>query len=303
MLRIPVITGPTAVGKTDFSLQVAEDVNGEIISADSRQVFRELSIGTAKPRGRELSRVPHHFVNERSLEQPFSAGIFAREANERIRQILNRGRIPIVVGGSTLYIYALQKGLSGIPDIPPYVRKELQHRLLSAGIKVLLEELHQVDPTTARRLDPTRSQHIVRALEVYHHTGTPLSEFHKEKEKPLFQFRTLVLYRDRDELYARIDRRVDRMLGAGLLDEVKNVLAAGYDPSLNALQTIGYREVIAHLSGDCGYDRMRALIQRNTRRYAKRQLTWFRRFPEYDWHPATAAYSALKAALMGPEEV
>ena len=276
-----VLTGPTAVGKTTLSLDIAERLGAEIISVDSRQIYRELTIGTAKPGAEELARVPHHFIDELDLGSPFSAGAFARQAYARIRDILSRGRVPLMVGGSTLYLHALQFGLADIPPVPSDVRARLEERILKEGAEVLFAELQQRDPVTVATLDPTKTQRLIRALEVLYATGRPLSAYLAEQQPPPFRFKVVVLTRDRAALYDRIDQRVDAMLDRGLLDEVRGLLHR--DPSLNALQTIGYQEPLAYLRGEIAYDEMVRLIKRNTRRYAKRQWTWFRRYPEYRW--------------------
>ncbi len=278
------ITGPTAVGKTALSLALADRLDGEIISADSRQVYRELTIGTAKPSPEELCQAPHHFVDERSVfDPPFSAGAFAEEANRRIRAIRARGRYPLVVGGSTLYIHALQHGLADVPEVPSTVRARIEERLEREGVEALYAELEAVDPRQAARMDPTKTQRLVRALEVYHGTGRPLSDYYDDQPEPPFSYRTVVLYRDRQRLYRRIEERVDHMLERGLLDEVQALLDKGVDPTRQPLRTIGYREPIQYLRGEIDYDEMVRLVKRNTRRYAKRQLTWFRRYEDYTW--------------------
>lgn len=296
------ITGPTAVGKTELSLEVAEQLNAEIISADSRQVYRELTIGTAKPDPAALERVPHHFISERSLQDPFSAGTFANEANERIRAILDRDRYPLVVGGATLYLHALQYGLADIPDVDDDIRTWLNRRLDEEGPEVLYDELEEVDPEQAKNADPTKTQRVIRALEVYHGTGKPLTYYYENQPEPPFTFDTIVLNRDRERLYDRINRRVDRMLEEGLLDEVRTVMEIeGIRLDQPPLSTIGYREPIQYLRGEIDYDEMVRLVKRNTRRYAKRQLTWFRRYDEYTWREASETTSEellshLKAA-------
>lgn len=278
------IAGPTAVGKTELSLEVAEALDAEIISADSRQVYKELTIGTAKPSPEVQQRVPHHFIGERTLKDPFSAGTYAEEANERIRSILDRGRRPLIVGGATLYLHALQYGLADIPDVDDSVREWLEDRLDEEGPEALFDELQEVDPKQAEKADPTKTQRVIRALEVYHGTGKPLTYYHENQPEPPFSFTTLVLNRDRDELYNRINERVDHMLEQGLLDEVREVMDIdGVALDEPPLSTIGYREPIQHLRGEIDYDEMVRLVKRNTRRYAKRQLTWFRRYDEYNW--------------------
>jgi len=285
---IPTIAGPTAVGKTDLSLDVAQELGAEIVSVDSRQIYEELTIGTAKPSPEVRKHVPHHFVGERSVESPISAGDFADQANERIRDILDRGRTPLVVGGATLYLHALQYGLADIPEVDDEVRDWLEDRLEHEGPEALYEELQEVDPTQAEKNDPTKTQRVIRALEVYHGTGKPLTYYHDNQPEPPFSYTTVVMNRDRDRLYDRINRRVDRMLEAGLLDEVRDVMEID-DVQLDEppLSTIGYREPIQYLRGDIEYEEMVRLVKRNTRRYAKRQLTWFRRYDEYTWMDAS----------------
>lgn len=283
------IAGPTAVGKTDLSIQVAEALDAEIVSADSRQVYKELNIGTATPDDDLLQQVPHHFINERSLHEPFSAGGYAQEANDRIRDILSRGKTPIIVGGATLYLHAVQCGLADIPDVDDEVRQQLETRLEDEGKEALYEELKRVDPSQAEKADPTKTQRVIRALEVYHGTGKPLTYYYENQPEPPFTYTTIVLNRDREKLYDRINRRVDRMLDAGLMDEVRDVMEIeGVRLDEPPLSTIGYREPIQYLQGEIDdFDEMVRLVKRNTRRYAKRQLTWFRRYDEYTWTEAS----------------
>lgn len=284
-----ILTGPTAVGKTSLSLELAERLDAEILSADSRQIYRELVIGTAKPTPEERARVPHHFIDELDLGTPFSAGEFARQAYDRIRDIVGRGRRPLVAGGSTLYLHALQYGMADIPPVPLDVRRRIEARLVEEGPDHLFDELNRIDPASAATLDATKTQRLVRALEVYHGTGRPLSSYHEDQPPPPFTFRVIVLKRERPALYARINQRVDQMLERGLLDEVRGLLKRGVNPAEQALRTIGYQEPIAHLHGEIDYGEMVRLIKRNSRRYAKRQLTWFRRYPDYQWIPADTA--------------
>ncbi|PSQ95755.1 MAG: tRNA (adenosine(37)-N6)-dimethylallyltransferase MiaA [Bacteroidetes bacterium SW_9_63_38] len=284
---ILTITGPTAVGKTEMSLDVAETLDAEIVSVDSRQVYEELTIGTAKPPPSAQERVPHHFIGERSLHEPLSAGDYADAANKRIRTILDRGHRPLVVGGATLYLHALQFRLADIPDVDDAVRNRLEQRLDEEGKEALYEELQEVDPVQAEKNDPTKTQRVIRALEVYHGTGKPLTYYHENQPEPPFSYTTVVLNRDRQKLYDRINQRVDRMLDSGLLDEVRAVMDIdGVQLDEPPLSTIGYREPIQHLRGEIDYDEMVQLVKRNTRRYAKRQLTWFRRYDEYTWMDA-----------------
>ncbi len=280
---ILALIGPTAVGKTTLSLTLTERLGGEIVSADSRQVYRGLTIGTAKPSPEELARVPHHFIDELDLDEPFSAGRFAEAATERIEAILNRDKVPLVAGGSTLYLEALMHGLAEIPETTAATRDRLMARLRDEGSEVLYRELERLDPASAATMDATKTQRVVRALEVLHDTDRPLSYYHTHRTPPRFRFTPVVLTRPRADLYERINRRVDQMLEAGLLDENRRLLDAGVSPSLNPLRTIGYREPLAHLRGEIEYDEMVRRLKQNTRRYAKRQLTWFRRHDTYRW--------------------
>jgi tRNA dimethylallyltransferase len=284
------IAGPTAVGKTEQSLAVADALDAEIVSVDSRQVYEEINIGTATPSADVLDRAPHHFINERTLHESFSAGEFADAANERIRSIRQRGKTPLLVGGSTLYVHALQEGLADIPDVDDAVRDELEDRLETEGAEALYEELQDVDPVQAEKADPTKTHRVIRALEVYHGTGKPLTYYHENQTPPPFTYVTVVLNRDREKLYERINERVDRMMEAGLLDEVRQVMEIdGIALDEPPLSTIGYREPIQHLRGEIDRDEMIRLVKRNTRRYAKRQLTWFRRYDHYHWLDAAEA--------------
>lgn len=279
---IYVLTGPTAVGKTALSLELADRLNAEIVSCDSRQVYRELTIGTAKPTAEELAAVRHHFIDELSLTEPFSAGIFAREAEARVHAIHARGRRALVTGGSTLYLEALVHGLADVPETSPDTRAHLTDRLNREGADTLYAELRAVDPASAATMDATKTQRVVRALEVFHDTGTPLSDYHAAVQPP-FDARVVVLHRPREELYSRINARVDAMLEAGLIEENRALLAEGFAPDLNPLRTIGYREPMAFLRGEIGHDEMVRTLKQNSRRYAKRQLTWFRRRESYQW--------------------
>ena len=282
-MAILALIGPTAVGKTAISLPVAEHLNAEIISADSRQVYKHLDIGTAKPSAEELRRVPHHFVNELELETPYSAGLFAKRANARIHRILNSGRTPLIVGGSTLYLQALLHGLSPVPAADASLRRKLEQRLEKEGSNALYEEFKAIDEASAASIDPTKTQRIVRALEVYYQTGRPISSFHHEVTLSQFKYNIKILTMNREHLYERINFRVDQMLNAGLIDEVKKLKSKGYTTALPALKTIGYQEVFAFLGGAITREEMIRLIKRNTRHYAKRQLTWFRRYAPHHW--------------------
>jgi tRNA dimethylallyltransferase len=277
-----VLTGPTAVGKTGVSLELAERTGAEIVSADSRQVYRGLDIGTAKPSAEERARVRHHLVDELDVGEPWSAGRFAEAANGRIREILARGRVPLVVGGSTLYLEALVHGLAEVPPGDPEVRRALTAQVAADPV-ALFEELRRVDPQGAETLDPTKSQRLVRALEVFRTTGRPWSSFFEARQPPPYRYRVVVLTREREELYRRIERRVDEMIERGLVEENRRLLEDGHRLDTNPLRTIGYQEPLAFLEGQISFEEMVRRLKRNTRRYAKRQLTWFRRRAEYEW--------------------
>ena len=280
---IPIISGPTAVGKTAVTIHLARRLSAEIISAESRQVFRLIDIGTAKPTRADRARVPHHFIDELDLDESFSAGVFASSAEDRISQVLSCGRLPIVTGGSMLYLHALIAGLADIPKVSPEIRSRLNERLRNEGPLSLYEELVSVDPDFAGTLDPSKSQRIIRGLEVFYGTNEPLSAHFNTNRKPRFKYSIYILTRDRKKLYADIDQRVRDMVARGLVDEVRRVGESGYGEACNALRTIGYKEVFAHLKGESSVNEMIWLIQRNTRRYAKRQLTWFRKYSHAIW--------------------
>lgn len=280
---IPIIAGPTAVGKTSTSLSVALARNAEIISADSRQIYREFSIGTASPTREDCRLVRHHFVREIGIGDDFSAGIFASRVFGRIGSIANRGHNVLVTGGSTLYVHALIHGLSDIPAVDPEFRIALNQRLQKEGSTVLFDELVRVDPDFAETLDSSKSQRIIRGLEVFLGTGTPLSHFHTPPPDQGYRFKLFVLYRDRKILYERINLRVETMIKSGLLEELQNILKSGFDVSDNAFRTIGYQELIPVLDGEYSLQDGIELIKRNSRRYAKRQLTWYKRYENALW--------------------
>ena len=279
-----LLVGPTAVGKTGLSLPLAEKLAGEIVAADSRQVYRYMDIGTAKPTREEQQRIPHHFIDIRDPDQYYSAGEYGREARRCIEDLLAQGRQPVVVGGSGFYISALVDGLFAPKISDPEVKIRWRQRIDEQGLPAVFHYLQQVDPITAARLHANDAQRMVRALEVYELTGRPISDFHKGQEEPARFTPVFVgLTRPRHELCRRIEQRVDAMLAAGLVEEVKNLQERGYGPGLNALQTVGYQEVFQYLAGQIDYRRMTDLIKIHSRRYAKRQMTWFRRDSRIQW--------------------
>ncbi len=271
-----ILVGPTASGKTAISLLLAKKLDAEIISADSRQMYKYMDIGTAKPTIGERKRIKHHFVDERTPENDFNAGDFGKLGREIIDEILSRNKVPIVVGGSGLYIQSLVEGFYEGPSANKTIRAELSKRMELEGGVSLLSELKKIDPVSASNMLPSNSHRIIRALEVYQLTGVPMSKHQSSKIEIDFVPCFAGLQWERKKLYDRINRRVDWMFEQGLLDEVKLLIQRGYNSSINALKTVGYKEVFEHLEGITTYERMVELIKQNSRRFAKRQLTWFR---------------------------
>lgn len=283
MLRAVVIIGPTAVGKSEVGLVLAERWGGEIVSADALQAYRGLEIGTAKPSVEERRRVRHHLVDFLDPEEPYSAGQFAERARGAIEEISARGAVPIVVGGSGLYLRALLEGLAPIPPVPVDVRRRIEARLAAEGLPALRRELARVDPAAAARIadgDPQRTQ---RALEVFEATGRPLSSWWREAAELAVPAQVFGLTLPRALLYDRIAGRVRRMVEMGWVDEVERLLRSGISRTCPAFQAIGYREVARHLDGEWPVEETVEVIVRRTRHYAKRQMTWFRRMPDVVW--------------------
>lgn len=281
-----VVVGPTAVGKTDFCVQLARHFSTDILSMDSRQLYKELSIGTAKPTPEEQGGVPHHFIDSHSILEEYNAGKFEADAKGLLQTLFKTHQVVIATGGSGLYVRALCEGLDEMPEILPGVREELTQRLEQVGLESLVTQLQLLDPTYAAQVDTQNPQRVIRALEVCLSSGLPYSSFRagskgREQEYTLIK---IGLNRDREELYARINQRMDQMLDQGLLDEVKRVLPYREH---QALQTVGYTELFHYLDGLYSYEEAVRLLKRNSRRYAKRQLTWFTRDPEITWfHPS-----------------
>jgi tRNA dimethylallyltransferase len=277
------IAGPTAVGKTALCVQLAQHFHTEIVSADSRQFFRELSIGTAKPTPEEMQGVPHHFIDSHSIREDYSAGRFAADCLTLLANLFQKFPLVILTGGSGLYVQAVTDGLDELPSVPPEFRAQLHAELAAHGLPHLVAELAETDPVAYARIDQQNPQRVVRALEITRATGRPFSSFHRggpPPENPLFRNVKVALTREREALYQRINLRVEHMLAAGLLDEVKSVLPYRHH---HALQTVGYQEIFGYLDGEYDWPEAVRLLQRNTRHYAKRQLTWLRRDPAYQW--------------------
>ena len=297
--REPVvaIVGPTCSGKTRIAVELARSIRGEIVSADARQAFKLLDVGTAKPTTSEMRDIPHHLVSFLSLEDEISAGVYAKLARDAVEEIFARGRRPIIVGGSGLYIRAIADGLFDAPDVKREVRAELRNRLHEEGAEKLLAELKEVDPDTAKGLLHQNYKRILRALEIYYSSGKRISDLQEDfPSRPNFDTVQFGIIVERQELYRRIEKRVDEMISNGLVEEVKGILKKGFDPSLNSLQTVGYRETIEYLNGGIKFEEMVDLIKMNTRRYAKRQMTWFKKDNRIIWIDSTAR-DAADAAL------
>lgn len=268
-----VIAGPTAVGKTALAIDLAKHLGCPVISADSRQFFREMSIGTAKPTAEEMQDVPHEFVGHIGIRDSYNAGQYERDAIARIEALFNDHQQLILVGGSGLYINAILHGVDEFGEIPLEIREKLNDDYRNKGIGYLQEQLKQLDAVYYAQVDLNNPQRLIRALEVCLHSGKPYSSFRsKEKKARSFGVIPLLINTDRETLYERINRRVDLMMANGLLDEVKGLYPY---KQLNALNTVGYKELFDFLDGKLPLEEAVALIKQNTRRYAKRQLTWF----------------------------
>ena len=281
MPTLRIILGPTAVGKTDYAIAEALRVGSPVVSCDSRQLYRELRIGVARPDDAQLAAVPHYFIADRSISEPCSAGAYELEALQLLEKLFRDHETVVMAGGSGLYIDALCNGLDDFPDADPELRAQLSERLRTEGVAALRADLRVLDPETYATIDPANGQRIVRALEVTIATGRKYSSFktHSAKERPFTIVKT-GLKRPRPELYARIDARVDRMMEEGLLEEARALLP---HRSLPALNTVGYKELFDYFDGRYDLAEAVRLIKRNTRHYAKKQLTWWARDPSIHW--------------------
>ena len=288
------IMGATASGKSSLALELAECLNGEIVNADALQVYRGLDIGTAKPSQADRTRVPHHLVDILEPSEQFSAGAFARLARQVIKEIDARGKQVFLVGGSGFYLKALLDGISPVPGVDPAIREGLRHRLQAEGLTALRSELESTDPESASRIDAGDSQRISRALEVIYGTGVPLSKWQSQKpsENVAIDSCRIGLTLPRALLYDRIALRVRAMIRAGWVDEVKTLLDLGLSPDLPAFQAIGYRQLVTHLLESSPLEGVVEEIIGSTRRYAKRQLTWFRNDPRISWFSAEEEWVA-----------
>ena len=280
-----VILGPTAVGKSRVAIEIAKRLETEILTADSRQVYRGMDVGTDKPPLAAREGIAHHLLDLVNPDEPFNAGLFQRHALQTIKALHQRGRLPLVVGGTGLYVRILLQGLCEAPPSNPVVRAQLCEEARAQGHDHLYARLATVDPVTAAKLHPRDTSKIVRALEVHHLSGVPMSSFqagHGFSERP-FSSLVIGLNREREHLYRRIEERIDWQLAHGLLEETCDLLARGYRRDDAAMTGLGYRHIAAYLSGECNREEMVRRFKRDTRRFAKRQMTWFRRETETSW--------------------
>ena len=282
--KVIVIVGPTCSGKTELSLLLAEVLNTEIISADSRQFYKYLDIGTAKPGKEILQMIKHHFVNSLNPGKYYNASKFEKDALRVCKNLIKQNKIPVIAGGSGLYIKAVIDGIFDTADIDADYRDFILNQKELHGNEYIYNELKKVDPVSASKMLPQNWKRVVRALEVYHQTGKTIWEQQKKHKRVCeFNFCQYGLTWDRDKLYINIEDRVDEMISNGLVEEVKGIINMGFDEKLNSLNTVGYKEIISYLNDEISLERAVELIKRNTRRYAKRQLTWFKGDKRIKW--------------------
>ncbi|MBU4260636.1 MAG: tRNA (adenosine(37)-N6)-dimethylallyltransferase MiaA [Proteobacteria bacterium] len=287
--KVIVLAGPTAIGKTELSLAVAEEFGCEIISMDSMQIYKYMDIGTAKPTVAERRRVPHHLVDFVEPAELYNVGCYVSDARRVIKEVAGRSRLPMLVGGTGMYMTRLLDGIFELPDVPQKVRNQVQNLLQEKGHAYLHAELEKVDPQSAARIHHNDSQRLTRAMEIWQATGVPWSRHlqieqeERAKQRAGYEVLKIGLNRDRTELYARINKRVEIMVEQGILPEVENLLAMGYSRELNPMQSIGYKHMVNYIDKIWQWDESLAYLARDTRRYAKRQLTWFGRDEEINW--------------------
>ncbi|MCP4404631.1 MAG: tRNA (adenosine(37)-N6)-dimethylallyltransferase MiaA [bacterium] len=287
MKKIPlvIIAGPTGIGKTRIAIEVAEQLNGEIVSADSMQIYRYMDIGTAKPNPDERARIPHHLLNIRNPDEEFSVANYVTEATAIIRDIHERDKLPLLVGGTGLYIEKLLFGIFEGPGRDEAFRQEMYALAERSGASAVYEKLQHCDPEIAKRLHPNDLLRAIRALEVYHVSGLPMSTQQKEATKPTAHYDAafFVLNAERELVYRRINRRVDLMIAGGFVEEVQDLYKRGYARELRPMNSLGYKEIGSFLAGECDLPEAVEFMKRNTRRYAKRQLVWFRKYEDARW--------------------
>ena len=282
--KLIVITGPTAVGKTELCMELAQWLNVPIINADSRQMFRELKIGTAAPTDKQLQQVRHYFVGNLSISDYYSASMYEQDVNKLLAELFTTSNYALLTGGSMMYIDAVCNGIDDIPTVDETTRQLMKQRLAEEGLEALVEELKQLDPEHYKVVDRQNPRRVVHALEICHMTGKTYTSFRKaEKKQHPFQIVKIGLNRDRSELYERINLRVDKMIQNGLVDEARNLTSYRH---ANALNTLGYKELFNYFDGIWNLDEAIERIKGNTRRYARKQLTWFKRDATMRWfHP------------------
>lgn len=295
--KVIVIVGPTCSGKTDLSLILAEKLNTEIISADSRQIYKYLNIGTAKPDTKILKKIKHHFIDILNPDDDYNVSKFENDSLKIIERLLSEKKIPVVVGGSGLYIKALIDGIFNSAEADHEYRKYLTEQKKLFGNEYLYEELKKIDPESAKKMLPQNWKRIIRALEVFHLSGKTIGDHQKEYSRNLkINFRQYGISWEREVLYKRIEERVDEMIEKGLISEVEKIIKKGYSKNLNSLNTVGYKEIISYLSSEISLEKAIELIKRNTRRFAKRQLTWFRKDKRIIWFEIKSLKDLLAAA-------
>jgi tRNA dimethylallyltransferase len=288
MRKYITIVGPTASGKTAISIELAKVLNAEIISADSRQVYKNIPVSTATPTLEERQGIKHYFLEEIELENEYNAGDFGKEARVKIEEIFRKGKFPLVVGGSGLYLKSLIDGFFEEEIENKEIREELYNEMEKYGKEYLYEKLKKVDEETASKMSPQFYRRVIRALEVYYATGKKMSDLQKQNVKNEFEVIQFGLMLDREYLYDRINRRVDNMLESGLLKEIEWLKENGYHyKTHNSLNTVGIKEVFKYFEGEYTYEEMVNMIKQNTRRYAKRQMTWFRKDIRINWIDGT----------------
>ena len=299
-IRLVIVQGPTASGKSALAMQLAERLDGEIVNADSMQVYRGMDIGTAKPTPEERARVPHHLYDLVTPDVNFTAADFRDHASRVIEEIHRRKKRIILVGGTGLYIRILTRGLADSPGGNQDIREDLEARADREGLAALHRRLADVDPVSAARLHPNDRVRVVRALEVFFMTGRPLSAFQDEHRfaDELYRCLKIGINMERELLYRRVEERVDKMMAEGLVAEVAGLLAAGYTADLKAMSSIGYKEICAHLAGEYSLDEAVRLIKRSTRQYAKRQMTWCRRDSEIIWVEYPVKFDSILNTVM-----
>lgn len=282
--RTLVIVGPTCSGKTALGIKIAKMINGEIISVDSRQFYKYLDIGSAKPSPDELQSVKHYFIDNLLPDEYYNASLFEKEALVEIDGIINRNRVPVAVGGSGMYVSALVDGIFAHKEAGEKCRNKIKEELEVYGKEFIYEKLKKVDPVSADKMSPQNWKRVVRALEVFYSTGVPIWTHHKEYKRNFeITFYQFGLLWNRNTLYENINERVDNMIKRGLINEVRNILDMGFSKHLNSLNTVGYKEIILYLENKISLDEAVELIKRSSRRLAKRQTTWFKRDNRISW--------------------